>query len=204
MTDLRRNLQQARRAGACETVKPAKYLIVAPAWLGDMVMSQALIALLKRADPASTIHVLAPLATAAIAERMPGVERVFLMPTRHGEFGLAKRWSMARHLRREGYSQALVLPNSWKSALVPFLAGIPHRTGWRGELRYGLLNDLRVLDEDTYPRMVDRFMALGLPAEVIPEQVPQARSEPEPDIVPEPEPEPEPESEPEQCLWLVD
>ncbi|CAM5231065.1 hypothetical protein SSTU70S_02741 [Stutzerimonas stutzeri] len=58
-------------------------------------------------------------------------------------------------------SQAILLPNSLKSALVPFFAGIPKRTGWRGEMRFGLLNDIRKLDKQRYPLMIERFMALA-------------------------------------------
>jgi heptosyltransferase-2 len=65
-------------------------------------------------------------------------------------------------LRKNKYDQAIVLPNSFKSALVLWWAGIPRRTGWCGEMRYFILNDMRRLDKARYPLMIERFMALGL------------------------------------------
>ncbi len=150
--------------GSVVDIQSRKILIVAPAWIGDMVMAQALVNLLVRNDADTQIHMLAPVSTRAVAERMMGVSRVLSISTEHGELGLSKRIKTAWALRAEEYTQAVILPNSWKSALVPFLADIPVRTGWRGEYRYGLLNDLRILHEQNYPRMVDRFLALGLPA----------------------------------------
>jgi heptosyltransferase-2 len=105
---------------------------------------------------------------------MPEIDRAIPMPLEHGELGLGKRWRIGRELRASNYRQAILLPNSMKSALVPFFAGIPLRTGWRGEMRYGLLNDLRVLDEAALPLMVQRFVALGLDSgEDLPDLLPQ-------------------------------
>ncbi|WP_252720515.1 glycosyltransferase family 9 protein, partial [Acinetobacter baumannii] len=73
---------------------------------------------------------------------------------------VATRRRIGRGLRGQ-YEQAILLPNSLKSALVPWFAGIPKRTGWRGEMRYGLLNDIRKLDKQRYPLMIERFMALA-------------------------------------------
>jgi heptosyltransferase-2 len=98
---------------------------------------------------------------------MPGVAGSRLLPVGHGELGWRVRRDLARSFAREGFAQAIVLPNSVKSALVPFFAAIPRRTGWRGEWRYGLLNDLRVPDAARYPRMIDRFVALGADADVV-------------------------------------
>lgn len=135
-------------------------LVVGPAWVGDMVLAQALFKRLKQHDPRVAIDVLAPSWTAPILDRMIEVRSVLASPFQHGELALRKRLQFARTLRGNGYQQAIVLPNSFKSALIPFFAGIPLRTGYRGEFRHGVLNDVRLLDEARLPRMVDRFVAL--------------------------------------------
>ena len=102
-------------------------------------MAQPLLGRLGGAE----IDVIAPPWVAPIMRRMPEVTNVVAAPFRHGPLQLRERWALARTLKKKNYSQAFVLPNSWKSALIPFLAGIPRRTGYVGEARYGLLNDLR-------------------------------------------------------------
>ncbi len=150
-----------------------KVLVVGPAWVGDMVMSQSLYRHLKLTRPGVVIDVLAPPWSEPILARMPEVNRAIATPLAHGELGLGKRRRLGRELRTAGYQQAILLPNSLKSALIPFFAGIPRRTGWRGELRYGLLNDMRALDEAALPLMVQRFVALGQAAgAAIPEEIP--------------------------------
>ncbi len=139
-----------------------KILIVGPAWVGDMVMAQCLFKLLKHEDPAATIDVLAPQWSLPLLSRMPEVLNTMVMPLGHGRMGFFERYRFGKILRNSKYDQAIVLPNSWKSALIPWFARIPLRTGWRGEMRYGLLNDCRVLDKKRYPLMIERFMALGL------------------------------------------
>lgn len=140
-----------------------KVLIVGPAWIGDMVMAQSLFKFLIKHRSNLTIDVLAPAWSQPILNRMPEVATAISFPFQHGEFKLQERYRFAKEkLRDVGYQQAFVLPNSFKSALVPFFAKIPFRTGWRGEFRYGLLNDLRYLDEQQLPLMVQRFLALGL------------------------------------------
>ena len=139
-------------------------LIVGPAWVGDMVMAQTLFMLLKRQEPDLVIDVLAPAWSAPILGRMPEVAAFIEMPITHGELKLAERFRIAKSLRDKGYDQAIVLPNSFKSALIPWWAGIPKRTGWARELRSLILNDVRQLDEKRYPLMIERYMALGLPA----------------------------------------
>jgi heptosyltransferase-2 len=136
-------------------------LIVGPAWVGDMVMAQSLFMTLKRVHPYAAIDVLAPGWTAPLLARMPEVRRAIMTPFAHGSLNLTGRWRFGRSLAAEGYDQAIVLPNSFKSALVPWFAGIKRRTGWRGELRRGLLNDVRVLDKAALPLMIDRFNALA-------------------------------------------
>jgi len=94
---------------------------------------------------------------------MPGVRRGIELPTGHGELGWGKRRAVGRALRREGYDRSIVLPRSAKAALVPWFARISVRTGYRGESRYGLINDMRPLDKHAMPVMVQRYVALGLP-----------------------------------------
>ncbi|UXY17230.1 lipopolysaccharide heptosyltransferase II [Chitiniphilus purpureus] len=138
-------------------------LIVAPAWVGDAVMAQPLYARLAARHPGVAIDVLAPAWTRPLHARMPQIRDAIDAPFAHGELALQQRWQLARQLARRGYDQAIVLPNSLKSALVPLFAGIPCRTGWLGEARYGLLNDRRRLDKAALPRMVERFAALAEP-----------------------------------------
>ena len=135
-------------------------LVIAPAWIGDTVMSQSLLMLLKAQF--DFIDVLAPAWAHPLLERMPEVHQTFKMPLTHGQLQLKTRWALAQTLKTQQYQQAFVLPNSWKSALIPYWAKIPKRTGWHGEMRYGFLNDRRRLDKEHYPLMVERFLALGL------------------------------------------
>lgn len=103
-------------------------------------MAQPLLARLKQSG--ATLDALAPEWVAPVVRRMPEVEEVIAAPFRHGPLALASRWRLGRSLERRGYEAAYVLPNSWKSALVPFFARIPKRIGYVGEMRYGLLNSL--------------------------------------------------------------
>ena len=153
--------------------KNNKILIIGPAWIGDMVMSQTLFKLLKQQADCE-IHVLAPPWTASLCERMPEVTGILIAPFKHGELKLWQRYKFAKSLRSQHFDQAIVLPNSFKSALIPFWAHIPKRTGWKGEQRYVLLNDIRKLDKQKLPLMIQRFDALGLDAqEPVPDKLPR-------------------------------
>ncbi|MEQ6343070.1 MAG: lipopolysaccharide heptosyltransferase II [Gammaproteobacteria bacterium] len=137
-------------------------LVVGPSWVGDMVMAQSLFKTLKQRSPEAPIDVLAPAWSEALTTRMPEVRRSIVMPLGHGQLQLRERYRLGRDLRTVGYEQAIVLPNSWKSALIPFFARIPRRTGYLGEARWGLLNDARRLDKAALPMTVQRFVALGI------------------------------------------
>lgn len=139
-----------------------KILIVAPAWLGDMVMGHSLIQVLKNQHPNAEFAILAPKSTLTVTELMPEIGQRFVLEDGHGEFSLKRRWQLAREIRKERFDAAYVLPNTLKSAIIPFLAGIPRRVGWKGEGRYFLLNDLRH-GVKTLPLMVERYVALGDP-----------------------------------------
>jgi heptosyltransferase-2 len=145
-----------------------KILIVAPSWVGDMVMAQSLFIQLKQQQPDCIIDVLAPEWTFSLLERMPQVRRAIAMPLTHGQFGFWARRRLGKQLRAEHYELAFVLPNSWKSALVPFFAGITRRIGYLGEMRWGLLNEPRKLDKHILSMTVQRFVALALPASTEP------------------------------------
>jgi heptosyltransferase II len=142
----------------------AKVLVVGPSWVGDMVMAQALYRVLAERVPAPEIHVLAPPWSLPLLARMPEVVKSIELAAGHGELKLGLRRSLGLALRAERYSEAIVLPRSLKAALVPWFARIPKRTGFRGEWRYGLLNDVRELDRVRLDQTVKRFIALGLAA----------------------------------------
>lgn len=137
-------------------------LIVGPSWVGDMVMSQSLYITLKSLYPDATLDVLAPNWCKPILERMPEINQAIEMPISHGELNLLGRRAIGKELSANGYDHAIILPNSAKSALIPFFAGIPSRTGWKGEFRYGLLSDLRP-DKRVFQYMVERYVALAYP-----------------------------------------
>lgn len=138
-----------------------------------MVMAQSLFKILRSVDEAADIDVLAPPWTLPVLARMPEVQASIEMPLRHGELALSERRKLARALSTRNYQHTIVLPNSLKSALIPYWARIPRRTGYLGELRWGLLNDVRRLDKQHLRRTVERFVALGLEAGMaLPDPIP--------------------------------
>jgi heptosyltransferase-2 len=145
-----------------------KILVIAPSWVGDSVMAQPLYRRLHEIYGNVELHVFAPQWTLPLLARMPEVAQSHLNPFGHGALNLWARWKTARALAALHFDLAIVLPNSIKSALIPFFAGIPQRTGFVGESRYGLLNDTRELDENSLPMMVQRFCALAEPRNQLP------------------------------------
>jgi heptosyltransferase-2 len=141
-----------------------KVLVVGPSWVGDMVMAQALYRVLAARVPTPQIHVLAPPWSLPLLARMPEVAKSIELAAGHGELKVGLRRSLGVRLRAQRYSEAIVLPRSLKAALVPWFARIPRRTGFRGEWRYGLLNDVRELERARLDQTVKRFIALGLDA----------------------------------------
>jgi len=150
---------------SADTTADDRILVIGPSWVGDMVLAQSLFKVLKQRTPDASIDVAAPAWTLPLLERMPEVNEGIPLPFAHGKLDLRKRISIGRSLKGRDYSQAILLTNSLKSAIVPFAAGIRRRTGFLGEFRYGLLNDIRPLDEEKLPRTIDRFATLGLQAD---------------------------------------
>lgn len=141
-------------------------LVIAPSWVGDMMMSHALYQQLKIQYPHCQIDVMAPDWCRPLLARMLEVRHAISMPIGHGSFALCHRYQLGKNLRNQ-YDLAIVLPNSLKSAFIPLFARIPQRRGWKGEMRYGLLNDLRHNKQD-YPMMVQRYVALAFEKNAVP------------------------------------
>jgi heptosyltransferase-2 len=152
-----------------------KALVVGPSWIGDTILAQPLLRLLHAKHRDIALDVMAPEWTLPLLKRMPEVRHVILNPFSHGELKLGARRRLGQELRSAHYDQAIVLPNSFKSALVPYFARIPLRTGFRGEMRWGLLNDMRRLDEPALPLMAQRYAALADVANAPPAVLPDVQ-----------------------------
>jgi len=133
-----------------------------------MVMAQSLFITLKQQHPNVAIDVLAPEWSLSILQRMPEVRQGICLPVKHRQLGLRARWKLGRQLRAQKYDLSIILPRSLKAALVPFFARVPIRTGYRGESRYGVINDMRSLDKSILAQTVQRYVALGLQKTVVP------------------------------------
>ena len=140
-----------------------RILIVAPSWVGDAILSEPLVAVLREPLGEPIVDVLAPPWCAAVYARMRGIGHIVENPLGHGELGLGRRRALAREIRARAYTRAFILPNSFKSALIPWFAGIPRRIGYAAEARRALLTETRRLDPKAVPRLVDRFVALAVP-----------------------------------------
>lgn len=138
-----------------------KTLVVAPSWIGDTLIAQPL--LTRLAERGAEIDVLAPGWSSPLFARMPEVRRVIESPFKHGDFAFFARRALGKTLAAADYELSVVLPNSWKSALVPFFARIPRRIGYKGEARYGLLNQVHHLDKAAMPQLAQRYAALAQP-----------------------------------------
>ncbi len=149
---------EPRGAGADE--RPI--LLVPYMWIGDFVRCHTVVRLLNRRFPARPVDVLTTRMVSPLADYMPGVRKGIVFDLPRKRLALAEHRALAKRLAAEGYGDALVMPRTWKSALAPFLAGIARRTGFFGEARIGILNDLR-WGERALPRMIDRCAALAMP-----------------------------------------
>ncbi len=150
------------------TRRPEAILVVAPAWVGDLVMCQTLLAVLADHRPGAIIDVLVPDWGVPLVQRMPQVRRAIALDVDRGTLALGRRLRLARRLGERKYDQAIVVKRTFKSALVPWFSRIPRRTGVRGEARFGLINDVRGVSEDTHVLNHARYAALGLePGETI-------------------------------------
>lgn len=142
-------------------------LVISPNWIGDAVMAQPLLRLLKQANPERAIDVLAPPQVVPVWRRIREADNIMVTPFRHRALQLGERVRTARRLRKQGYQAAYVLPNTLKYALIPWLAGIPTRVGYKGEMRYGMVNVMH--HDDAPPRsMVPFYAALAQDPQLAP------------------------------------
>lgn len=152
-----------------------KILVMGPSWVGDMVLAHSLFQCLKQQNPDVQIDVAAPAWTLPLLDRMPEVTEKIALPFKHGQLSLIERIQFGRRLKSNHYTQSISLVNSLKSAILPFAAGVKKRTGFLGEMRYGLLNDIRPLDKSLLPKTIERFVALGINKNQRPITVPQPK-----------------------------
>ena len=152
-----------------------RVLLIAPSWVGDAILSEPLVAGLHDTGVTQAIDVVAPPWCGPIYARMRGIGEILDAPAAHGELALTARRAFGRMLRKRRYTHAYVLPNTWKSALVPLFARIPARIGYVGETRYGVLTDARRLDRRRLPQLVSRYAALAKPRNAMLEQTPAPR-----------------------------
>ncbi len=153
-------IQQSDRGGSDD--RPI--LIVPYMWIGDFVRCHSVVQVLRQRFPERAVDMLATTLCAPLADYMPGVRKAIVADLPRRRLGWAENVKLAGRLKAEHYGTALIMPRTWKAALAPFLAGIPERTGFVGEARFILLNDLR-RGERALPRMVDQCAALALPPE---------------------------------------
>ncbi len=137
-------------------------LIVPYIWIGDFVRCHTVVRLLRERFPDRPIDVLTSTVVAPLLDYMPGVRKGVVFDLPRKRMAWSRHRALAQQLRYADYGDALIMPRTWKSALAPYLAGIPRRTGFLGEMRFGLINDLRS-GEKALQRMVDRCAALALP-----------------------------------------
>jgi lipopolysaccharide heptosyltransferase II len=155
------NVNQRRAPGPAAT-EDSPVLVISYAWIGDFVRCHSVVKLLRARWPRRPIDMLSTTLCAPLVDYMPGVRKGIVCDLPRGRLALGRQKALAEQLRQEGYGTALIMLRTWKSALAPFLAGIPERVGFVGEARFGLVNDLR-WGERHLPRMIDHFGALALP-----------------------------------------
>ena len=144
------------------TRPPSPILIVPYVWIGDFVRCHSVVKLLRAQAPDRPVDIVSSTLCAPLADYMPGIRQAIVIDLPRRRLGVALQRQLASRLREGRYAQALVMSRKWKAALAPWLAGIPLRTGFAGEFRFGLLNDVR-FGERKLPRMIDQMGALALP-----------------------------------------
>lgn len=149
-------------AAVSELPSSSPILLIPYMWIGDFVRCHSVVKLLRARWPERPVDMLSNANNAPLIDYMPGLRRAVVCDLPRRRLALRQVSALAERLRGEHYGTALVMLRTWKSALAPFLAGIPERVGFVGEARFFLLNDLR-WGERRLERMIDRCGALALP-----------------------------------------
>ncbi|NKB47052.1 MAG: lipopolysaccharide heptosyltransferase II [Legionellales bacterium] len=154
-------------------MKGCKTLVIGPAWLGDVVMAQALVKTLVAQQ--CVVDMSSPSWCHPVLARMPEVSQAIALDLPRNQCAWRQWRAYGKQFKQHGYDQVFVLPNTWKSAFIAWSAGIKRRVGWVGEQRWGLLNDIRRLDIQKWPNMVQRYVALAHDAHWCGEDYPRPR-----------------------------
>jgi|SaaInlStandDraft_7_1057024.scaffolds.fasta_scaffold00129_12 heptosyltransferase II len=156
-----------------------KILIFSPAWVGDMVMAQSLFKSLHQQYEDLTLDVISPPWVYGLLQRMPEVNCHYKIDVQRGKFGWTVRRNLGKQLQKNKYDQVITMPVTWKSALTGYWCATSKRTGYLGEMRYGLLTDKRKMDKEQLPYMVQRYVYLGLDAD---SKIPELNEIPKPQL----------------------
>jgi len=140
----------------------APVLLVPYVWIGDFVRCHSVVQLLTARWPERPVDILSSTLCAPLAAYMPGVRKAVVHDLPRRRLAYAEHARLAAKLAPEHYGTALVMSRKWKAALAPYLAGIPERVGFLGEMRLLLLNDIRP-GEKQYKTMAEQCAALALP-----------------------------------------
>src|SRR5262249_21553398 len=112
-------------------------LIVPYMWIGDFLRCPTVVRLLKGPWAKAAVYVLTTSMVAPLLDYMPGVRKGIVADLPRKRLAFKQHSALAQRLRAENYAHALIMPRTWKAALAPWLAGIPRRTGFTGEARFG-------------------------------------------------------------------
>ncbi|WMY97319.1 MAG: lipopolysaccharide heptosyltransferase II [Arsenophonus sp.] len=138
-----------------------KILVISPSWIGDTMMSQSFYRTFKKNNPNSEIHVITIPYCAELLNYFPEINKIIIVNLKHGKLEITKRYKIGKLLRNNIYNQAFILPNSFKSAIIPMFAKISIRTGWIGEMRYGILNDIRTYKKKFTFKTAEKYGTLA-------------------------------------------
>lgn len=140
-----------------------RVLIVCPSWLGDIILLQSLLQLIKSRDSSQQIDVIGPASAQSLLGRMGEITNTWTLPNPQVKSGVSEFVQIVAKIKQQHYSQAITLSQNTQAHLILFLARIPHRTGCSGLVNSRLLTDARIIDKKKHPLMMQRYLLLGLP-----------------------------------------